>query len=306
MSKKSESKEKGEDSKGADSGMIPSWAHVDFNEIELGERIGGGGVGIIYKGWWKDEQVALKTLFDARIGHELTQEYMDELLVMSKVKHTNIVSFLGACMTPPNLCFIMELCECSLFQLLHQDRMKYSNHEALQMAIDVGSAMEYLHSLSPAIIHRDLKSLNILRAFNGRLKLCDFGLVKVRNATAGTPAYMAPELIENNPYNKSVDVYAFGVLLWEILANEVPFYNVSISDIRQRVVSGNRPRLGGLNSSCSRLISQCWDQSPDNRPSFTEVVDELLRIFDEIPQNKHTENMKDCLDDSLESLLSKK
>ena len=92
------------------------WMHIDFErEIQLGDLIGGGGVGMIYKGWYKDEQVALKTLFDSRIGEDLKREYMDELLVMSKVKHSNIVKFLGACMKPPNLCFVMEMCECSLY-----------------------------------------------------------------------------------------------------------------------------------------------------------------------------------------------
>jgi serine/threonine protein kinase len=118
-----------------DSQEVSGWANVDFSEIELGDQIGGGGVGLIYKGWWKDQPVALKTLFDARIGQELKKEYMDELLVMSKVKHANIVAFLGACMTPPNLCFIMELCECSLYQLLHVERMNFTINESIQVAV---------------------------------------------------------------------------------------------------------------------------------------------------------------------------
>jgi serine/threonine protein kinase len=140
MSNKKSQNSKTDDDNGKNSDIedslgIPSWAHVDFREIDIGERIGGGGVGIIYKGWWNQQPVALKTLFDARISHDLKQEYMDELLVMSKVKHSNIVSFLGACMTPPNLCFIMELCECSLFQLLHQERINFSVHQSIQMAV---------------------------------------------------------------------------------------------------------------------------------------------------------------------------
>ena len=114
---------------------LQGWANINFNDVELGERIGGGGVGIIYKGWWRDEQVALKTLFDARIGHELKQEYMDELLVMSKMNHSNIVKFLGACMTPPNLCFIMELCDTSLFNLIHVQKYQFSMQEKMQLLV---------------------------------------------------------------------------------------------------------------------------------------------------------------------------
>ncbi len=116
-------------------GESDGWANVEFSEIELGERIGGGGVGIIYKGWFRDQPVALKTLFDARIGADLKQEYMDELLVMSKVEHSNIVKFLGACMTPPNLCFIMELCDTSLFNLLHVDRVRFTMQDNIQILV---------------------------------------------------------------------------------------------------------------------------------------------------------------------------
>ena len=84
--------------------------------------------------------------------------------------------------------------------------------------------MEYLHSLRPVIVHRDLKSHNVLRAFDGSMKVCDFGLAKIRNVKAGTPAYMAPELISVKPFNKSVDVYSFGVLLNELYSVRVPFY----------------------------------------------------------------------------------
>eukprot|EP01039_Chlorochromonas_danica_P001075 gene1075-1165_t len=283
----------------------PTWANVSFDEIELGDRIGGGGVGIIYQGYWRKKPVALKTLFDARISPELKQEYMDELWVMSRVHHSNIVDFLGACMTPPNLCFIMELCDRSLFHILHVDRRRLTVEETYQAAIDVASAMEYLHSLSPAIIHRDLKSHNVLRSFEGQYKICDFGLVKNRNTMAGTPAYMAPELLEGRSYNKSVDVYAFGVFLWELLTGEIPFARADLADLKERVLAGKRPALPsyGLPSRCVRLITRCWDQQADLRPSFTEVVDELLDIEKEAPESKHTENVKD---DILDGLMSRK
>lgn len=112
------------------------WNHLDFErDIEIGDRIGGGGVGVIYKGWFHDEPVALKTLFDPRVDDKLKKEYMDELLVMSKVKHSNIVSFLGACMVPPNLCFVMELCDNSLYHLIHVDRVQYSEADYVRFAV---------------------------------------------------------------------------------------------------------------------------------------------------------------------------
>ncbi len=123
------------ESKSEDGDNLPGWANIDFGDIELGDRIGGGGVGVIYKGWLNDKPVALKTLFDARIGQDLKQEYMDELLVMSKVKHSNIVKFMGACMVPPNLCFVMELCECSVYHMMHVEKVQFTMREKIQLAV---------------------------------------------------------------------------------------------------------------------------------------------------------------------------
>lgn len=127
-------KAKGTSSKG---GAEPesTWYHADRSEVELGERIGGGGVGVIYHGYFRGEPVALKTLFDTRVSEDLKQEYLDELLVMSKVKHSNIVNFLGACMTPPDLFFVMELCDCSLFDMLHKDKVSLTERDCVQMAV---------------------------------------------------------------------------------------------------------------------------------------------------------------------------
>lgn len=131
MSSRSEGKDEGDNSN-----FIPAWANIQFSELELGERIGGGGVGLIYKGYWKNEPVAVKTLFDSRISADLKKEYMYELLVMSKVNHSNIVKFMGACMVPPNLCFVMELCECSLFQILHVDKIQLTRSQSFQAAVN--------------------------------------------------------------------------------------------------------------------------------------------------------------------------
>jgi serine/threonine protein kinase len=87
------------------------WERINFDEIELGEVIGGGGVGLVYSGRLRGKPVALKTLFDSRVSDELRQEYLDELFVLSRVRHSNIVPFLGASLLPPHIFFVMELCQ---------------------------------------------------------------------------------------------------------------------------------------------------------------------------------------------------
>jgi hypothetical protein len=162
------------------------WEEISFTEFEFGRQIGGGGVGIVYDGWWGDKPVALKTLFDPRVDEALKEEFMDELIVMSKLNDHNIVELFGACIKPPNLVICMELCSCSLFDLLHKQHTNYPDMQRVSMAMDVAAGMDYLHKLKPAIIHRDLKSANVLVSDSGVLKLCDFGLVRTRITVAGS------------------------------------------------------------------------------------------------------------------------
>lgn len=281
-----------------------SWRHIDVDQIEMGDIIGGGGVGVIYRGVFEKQDVAIKTFFDSRrLDDKLRKDFLDELLVMSQISHSNIVNLIGAC-TTPSLFFVMELCETSLFQLLHVDKVNFTVKEDFQVCIDVGCAMEYLHSLSPAIIHRDLKSHNILRSFSGVYKLCDFGQVKVKNTMAGTPIYMAPELFLNKPFNKSADVYSFGMLLWEIFNKEIPFYMVDVADIRSRVIAGERPRLKhySMPAGVSKLISACWSEHGEERPSFPDLVDDLISINDSLQQSRFVDEVK-CSGDALDGLL---
>ncbi|EQC27782.1 TKL protein kinase [Saprolegnia diclina VS20] len=258
-----------------------AWKSIRFDELRVGEKIGGGGVGIVYSGTYRDQPVALKTLFDPRVDQALKDEYMDELLVMSKLQHPHVVHFIGACMEAPNLCFVMELCNMSLFDRLHRTNLALSVTELVEIATGVADAMKYLHAQSPAIIHRDLKSQNVLLDMRGVVKLCDFGLVCTKETTAGTPAYMPPELLAGRPFSKAVDVYMYGVLLWELFARDVPFRGYDVDDIQRKVLNGDRPQIPTLDcpQKCQDLIRKCWDHEPARRPSF-ETIHATLREID--------------------------
>jgi serine/threonine protein kinase len=308
MSEGKHSEGKGDGGDG--SHMESTWRNIEYDDVQIGDRIGGGGVGIIYNGWFRNEPVALKTLFDSRVSEDLKKEYMDELIIMSKVNHSNIVNFIGACMTPPNYFFVMELCSCSLYDMLHNQRDSISDKDIVRMATDIASAMEYLHAQRPAIVHRDLKSHNVLRGNDGSMKLCDFGLVKVKTTQAGTPSYMAPELFENRPFNKSVDVYAFGILMWEIYTRDIPFYLCDIIEIRRKVMNGDRPRMPGAGAHMgpyTDLLRECWQPDADARPTFTQCVDVLLDMDAQVPESKYSESLSQASGgDTLDSLLSHK
>uniref|UniRef100_K3WIV5 Protein kinase domain-containing protein n=1 Tax=Globisporangium ultimum (strain ATCC 200006 / CBS 805.95 / DAOM BR144) TaxID=431595 RepID=K3WIV5_GLOUD len=268
------------------------WKNISFKELTVCEQIGGGGVALVHCGFYRQQTVALKTLFDPRIDDELKQEFVDELLVMSKLRHRNIVSLIGACMEPLNLCIVMELCESSLHEALHGSNRYFSVQHLVRIAEDVASGM------------RDLKSHNVLLCSNGTAKLCDFGLVRAKCLTAGTPSYMPPELLSGKPFSKAVDAFMFGVLLWEIFTHEVPFQGYDVAEIRRKVLAGERFRVPTIDcpESCQILMRRCWDADPSRRPSFNEIHETLLHIS--VPVHHHIAASSSAFEgDALDGLL---
>eukprot|EP00968_Pinguiococcus_pyrenoidosus_P006248 scaffold427_cov263-Pinguiococcus_pyrenoidosus.AAC.12 len=250
---------------------------LDSSLIEFGELLGNGGVGMTYEGFYDSEAVALKRLFDPRMELKLRQEFMDEVLVLSSLSHPNIVKFLGAVTSPPNLCFAMELCDASLFHVLHEEKRRMSAYRKVEIAAEVAEALSYLHARSPPVLHRDLKSHNVLLTKGGSVKLCDFGLSKSTLATAGTPSYMAPELLRGASFGVKVDVYALGILMWEIVAQQVPFGGLALDEIRQMVLEGERPDASHLDAPdpLVYVIEDATLEEPQKRPTARHIVDEL-------------------------------
>lgn len=144
--------------------------------------------------------------------------------------------------------------------------------------------MRHLHTRRPPIVHRDLKSHNVLLDTRGHAKLCDFGLVNTRETTAGTPNYMAPELFLSKPFSPSVDVFAFGVLLNELWAREVPWDGFTPLDIRERVTAGERPPTPRtMPYACEALLKKLWHATATLRPSFADALLALERVIEALP-----------------------
>ncbi len=165
------------------------WALITLDELELGDRMAAGAMGAVFAGWWRGRSVAAKTLHDT--GPAALAKVEAELLVHAALRHPRVVELCGANLTPPGCCIVMEQCECSLFEQLHKRRAELGRRQSLRVALDVAEGMLYLHTRNPPVVHRDLKSHNVLLAFDGSAKLCDFGLVGTREIAAGTPNYMA-------------------------------------------------------------------------------------------------------------------
>lgn len=259
------------------------WSVITLDELELHDKLAAGAMGTITGGYYRGKPVAVKTLHDR--SPEALASVEAELLVHASLKHPCIVELIGAnLVTGPGCCIVMERCECSLFEQLHRRSNELSRRELMRLAIQIAEGMQHLHTRRPPVVHRDLKSHNVLLDTNGSAKLCDFGLVNTREVTAGTPNYMAPELFLSKPNSSSVDVFAFGVLLNEMWAREVPWDGYLPFDIKEKVVAGERPPTPkAMPLQCESLLKKLWHKSSSLRPTFAEAIPLLESVLTNLP-----------------------
>ena len=175
-----------------------------------------------------------------------------------------------------------------MFDLLHGNRSDFfTTYSRIAMCLSVCRGLLYLHS-EIKLIHRDIKSHNILVTGDDHspvLKLCDFGLVRTRNTTAGTPNYMAPELFGNEPFDKSVDVYAFALVMWEVFTQTLPFRGYDAEDISRVVREGERPEIPTIDVpvECRDIMKRGWSGERSERPSFEEIERTLSDVLERTP-----------------------
>jgi len=199
------------------------------------------------------------------------------------------VNFLGACTEEPNLAMVMELMpNGSLTSLLRNTEKDLPWSMRMRMLEEIASGIKVLHGNSPTILHRDLKSPNVLLDEHWHCKLADFGFAVVKQdtttktgvASVGTLAWMAPELFSLKPkFSVKSDIYAFGMIMWEIATRMIPYRNVHAAVVQNGVLKGQREEIP---SDCpegyAELMEKCWDQSPAVRPNIDAVLSKIAQI----------------------------
>ncbi|TKY62038.1 Serine/threonine-protein kinase CTR1 [Spatholobus suberectus] len=214
---------------------------IPWTDLVLKGRIGSGSFGTVHHAEWNGSEVAVKILMEQDFKAERFNEFLREVAIMKRLRHPNIVLFMGAVTKPPNLSIVTEyLSRGSLYRLLHKPGAKemLDERRRLSMAYDVAKGMNYLHKRNPPIVHRDLKSPNLLVDKKYTVKVCDFGLSRLKANTflssksaAGTPEWMAPEVLRDEPSNEKSDVYSFGVILWELATLQQPWSNLNPAQV---------------------------------------------------------------------------
>ncbi|PIA47742.1 hypothetical protein AQUCO_01400386v1 [Aquilegia coerulea] len=201
---------------------------IDGRLLTIGEKIASGSCGDLYHGSYLGTDVAVKILKSEHLNEALQVEFAQEVLILRKVRHRNVVRFIGACTKLPQLCIVTEYMPGgSLYDYLHKDHTVLDLPLLLKFAIDVCYGMEYLHQND--IIHRDLKTANLLMDTENVVKVADFGVARFQSqggemtAETGTYRWMAPEVINHLPYDQKVDVFSFAIVLWELTTAKVPY-----------------------------------------------------------------------------------
>ena len=224
--------------------------------------------------------------------------------MMAALRHPNVVGFLGVCLDPP--CIVTEYCaRGSLTDVLRgakaspQKAATLDWSKRLNMALDAAKGMLYLHNHAPPIIHRDLKSPNLLVDKHWRLKVSDFNLSKlvgdesVMSSMAATnPRWLAPEILGGNNATFASDVYSFGVVMWELLTWDLPWGVTNPWQVVTMVMEGGRlsipsrdalpgPDTGAFQGldDYIELMRRCWAQIQEDRPSFQEIISDLRKIL---------------------------
>ncbi|XP_012941530.1 mitogen-activated protein kinase kinase kinase 12 [Aplysia californica] len=242
---------------------------IPFESITDLQWLGSGAQGAVFLGKLCNEEVAVKKVRDVK---------ETDIRNLRKLNHPNIISFKGVCTQAPCYCIIMEYCPYGQLYEVLRDGKEIPPTLVLDWSKQIASGMNYLHSHK--IIHRDLKSPNVLVASNDIVKISDFGTSREWNekstkmSFAGTVAWMAPEVIRNEMCSEKVDIWSYGVVLWELLTAEVPYKDVDSSAIIWGVGSNSLhlPVPGTCPEGFKLLMRQCWSAKPRNRPSFRQIL----------------------------------
>ncbi|KAG7472870.1 hypothetical protein MATL_G00113830 [Megalops atlanticus] len=272
---------------------------IEASEVALLSRIGSGSFGTVYKGKWHGD-VAVKILKVTDPTPEQFQAFRNEVAVLRKTRHVNILLFMGY-MTKENLAIVTQWCEgSSLYKHLHVLETNFQMFQLIDIARQTAQGMDYLHAKN--IIHRDMKSNNIFLHEGLTVKIGDFGLATVKarwsgcqqvEQPSGSILWMAPEVIrmqDDNPYSFQSDVYAYGIVLVELMSGELPYSQIANRD--QIIFMVGRgylsPDLSRLYESCpkamKRLLADCIKKSKEERPLFPQILSSIELLQHSLPR----------------------
>jgi hypothetical protein len=276
------------------SARIVAW-EIDAADVELGAVIGQGNFGVVRRGQWHGRTVAVKQIKKSTVGDALAVAAFEEEIgrMVSLQRHENVVQLYGV-VTLPNgdIGAVVEFCaQGALVDALYGEKARtFDDDELVQIAYDSACGLMHLHASN--MVHRDVSARNVLLAGKKDLtaKVSDFGMAReVNNANSGASQqtatvigpirWMAPEQLSHLSYSKSSDIFAFGVLLFEIFAREAPWAGVSNVNVITHVMTGRRMAVpANAPIAVRELMARCWLPAAKERPNVKEVCAVLNQL----------------------------
>ena len=273
----------------------PFTDEIDPNDLSYTALIGEGAASEVWSGVYQSHTDVAIRRFRPEIYATAEQavQFRRELEVLRKLRHPNVVLFMGACtQSDYPLSIVTELLDGSLYAMLHASQQPLVWAQCLQIALDAAKGLVYLHSAKPApVVHGDLKSINILLDSHRRAKLTDFLVAqsKQRDEERGWQ-WTAPEVLSGQPPSAASDVYSFGIVLAELVTRQVPYAELgrSAEEVERAIVGrGYRPPLpANCPADVTALITACWQQKPASRPTAAQVVEKVNALLTQAKQQQ--------------------
>ncbi|CAH2044621.1 unnamed protein product [Thlaspi arvense] len=236
-----------------------------WEDLTIGEQIGQGSCGTVYHGLWFGSDVAVKVFSKQEYSEEIITSFRQEVSLMKRLRHPNVLLFMGAVTSPQRLCIVTEFLPRFDLISLANTTLRFRNTSKLDWR-------RRIHMASDIV--------------------ADFGLSRIKHETylttktgRGTPQWMAPEVLRNEAADEKSDVYSFGVVLWELVTEKIPWENLNAMQVIGAVGFMNQ-RLEvpkDVDPQWISLMESCWHSEPHRRPTFQEVMEKLREL-----QRKYT------------------
>jgi serine/threonine protein kinase len=261
---------------------------IDLRYIKFLEALGEGNFGKVYRSILWEKEVAVKVLKDEFSNHDLAKELENEVSVLTRLRHPNCVLFIGYSRTPQFSIVTEYMANGSLYSLIHSPSVRFTASQMIKITVEIALAMNYLHQHTPIILHRDLKTSNVLISESWTAKVSDFGLAELRGALrlpaqSGAVQWRAPEVTDTS-FHAPADVFSFGMLMWELLTRKNPFDDPPVApyEVHAMIREGKRPPMPTFDNGIqTSLIQRCWAQDPKDRPTFQAVLEYLKPLIDD-------------------------
>lgn len=281
---------------------VPEY-EIDPQEIDFSNSV-DINKGTFLRASWRGIEVAVKKLGDEVFtNEEKLRAFRDELSLLQRIRHPNVVQFLGAVTQHTPMMIVTEfLPKGDLCEFL-QIKRALKPRTVVRYALDIARGMSYLHEIKPhPVIHCDLEPSNILLDDSGHIKVADFGvsrLLKVSKGVEEDPPvsyektscrYMAPELFQNKGYDTKVDVFSFALILQEMIEGCPPFASMEDNDAQKAYIANDRPPFKASAKLYAHrlreLIEVCWSEDPTKRPTFREIIVRLDHIYNNLGRKR--------------------